>query len=72
MHQGRQLEIRPMMASGDWQIWIYEDGNRACLHNVVPFDPAAGMRGGATLEAAMAEARRDVESEAIAVPVARI
>jgi hypothetical protein len=71
IHKGRQLEIRPMMMSGDWQIWIYEDGSRLYLHSVVPFDPTAGMRGGIALEAAVAEAKREVESETIIVPVIR-
>jgi hypothetical protein len=71
IHKGRQLEIRPMMTAGDWQIWIYEEGTRLFLHSVVPFDPAAGMRGGVALEAAVVGAKRDVESEAIIVPVIR-
>ena len=57
-----------MMATGDWHIWIYENGNRAYLHNVVPSDPVAGMRGGDALEAAMTEAKHDIESEAVIVP----
>ena len=71
IHKGRQLEIRPMMTAGDWQIWIYEEGARLFLYSVVPFDPAAGMRGGRALEAALVGAKHDVESETIIVPVVR-
>jgi hypothetical protein len=71
MYRGRRLEIRPMMTAGDWQVWIYEDGERVYLHNVVPFDPSAGMRGGEALETAMASAKRDVENETIIVPIIR-
>ena len=71
LHNGRQLEVRPVMTSGDWHIWICEGGSRIYLHSVVPFDPAAGMRGGGALEAALVGAKHDVESETIIVPVIR-
>ncbi|MFZ5784087.1 MAG: hypothetical protein ACOY4R_28160 [Pseudomonadota bacterium] len=64
-HRGRHLTIRAAMIAGDWQVWVHEGGRRIYLYGVLAFDE--GDRLAATLE----QARRDVETDAIVVPVLR-
>lgn len=65
VHQGRYLEIRAAMIAGDWQIWIHEGGNRIYLHGIVAGDQMDQVAG------ALAQARRDIETDAIIVPIVR-
>jgi len=64
-HNGRHLEFKASMIAGDWQIWIYEAGTRIYFYGVVPNDQAH------ELDAAIRQAKSDVETDAIIVPVIR-
>jgi hypothetical protein len=68
VHNGRQLEVRASVIAGDWQLWVYEAGNRIYLHSIVPFEQAQAIDA---LDRALREAQKDIESEAIVVPVVR-
>jgi hypothetical protein len=64
-YRGRKLQIRASVVAGEWQIWFYEDGQRVYLHSILPHDRMH------ELDAALLQARRDLEIDAIVVPVVR-
>lgn len=65
VHKGRRLQIQASVLAGDWQVWIYEDANRVYLHSLVANDQAH------ELDTVIQQARNDVETGAIIVPVVR-
>ena len=65
VHNSRRLEIKASMIAGDWQLWIYDAGTRVYLYGIVPYDRSHEIDG------ALRQARIDVETDAIIVPVVR-
>lgn len=68
VHNGRALEIRALVAGGDWQIWVCDSGRRVYLHSLVPFDNEEEKEA---VGVALSQAKRDIESDAIIIPVVR-
>lgn len=70
-HNGRRLEIKAVVLAGDWQIWVYENGERIYFHSVVPFENSLNKAEDVRIQNLLAEAQRDIQNELIIVPVIR-
>jgi hypothetical protein len=66
---GRQFEIRAQVTAGDWQVWVFEDGAKVYLYELVPAEAVADDKE--RIEGALRRARADIENESITIPVVR-
>lgn len=63
---GRQLEVRALVTAGDWQIWVFENGARIYLYDVVPFEPGEST---ARIEGMLHRAKQRIESDSVTLPL---
>jgi hypothetical protein len=65
----RLLEIRAIVAGGDYQIWILENGEKVYLYEVVPYHGSS--HDWSAVQSTLRRARADIENESIIIPVVR-
>jgi hypothetical protein len=65
-HGGRRLTVRASITTGEWYVWVYENGNRVYLYAVLGHDQ------GDQIDAALDRARRDIESGTVVLPTLRL
>lgn len=65
----RLLEIRAIVAGGDYQIWILEKGAKVYLYEVVPYQGSSEDQS--AVQSALGRAKTDIENDSIIIPVVR-